>query len=271
MICVDKSIKQFIRNADDGNCQDTRIIDGVEANVTSVGYDLCTQQFLYKENMTSAVCELDPGEAIFVESLETVHFAKNVIGRVYLKNGRIRQGLALDAPVYQPGHKTKIFFRLMNVSENRITLSEKQAYAMLVFEQLEDIPDEPYHGTFADEFNFRDLGAYSSAYRAQLQSLDGKLDDIKELEQRMYGNVTTLLTVFIGIFTLLNININLAKDAANAANFVLFNAGTLCAISFLMALINEMLQKKDKNKAHGLWWAPILCAAVAICGYLLLK
>lgn len=271
MICIDKSIKQFIRNADDGSCQDTRIFHGAETNVTSVGYDLKAQQFLHGDGKKSPVCELEPGEAIFVESKETVRFADNMIGRVYLKNGRIRQGLALDAPVYQPGHMTKIFFRLLNVSENRITLSEDQEYAMIVFERLEAVPEKPYNGAFKDEFNYRDLGSYSSAYKQQIQSLDGKLDDIKEIEQRMYGNVTTLLTVFIGIFTLLNININLAKDAANAANFVLFNAGTLCAISFLMALINEMLQRKDKEKTHKLWWAPLLCAVVAIAGHLMLK
>ena len=271
MICVDKSIKQFIRNADDGSCQDTRIFDGVETNVTSVGYDLRTLQFLCGDGKNSPTYELEPGEAVFVETKETVRFAENMIGRVFLKNSRIRQGLALDAPVYQPGHMTKIFFRLLNVSENRITLSQNQEYAMIVFERLEAVPEESYHGAFADEFIYRDLGSYSSAYKQQIQSLDGKLDDVKEIEQRMYGNVTTLLTVFIGIFTLLNININLVKEAASAANFVLFNAGTLCAISFLMALISEMLQKKDKEKAHGLWLAPILCAAVAIVGYLVLK
>lgn len=270
MICVDKSIKQFIKSEESTNCEGTRIFDGEISCVTNVGYDLRTQRFWHAKDQTSDDCELDPGEAVFVASEETVQFANNVCGRVYLKNSRLRQGLSLEAPVYQPGHTTRIFFRLMNVSDSRISLKKGERYAMLMFEKLEDTPEQPYEGTFSDESNFRGLAGYSAAYKDQIQSIGGRLQELKAIEQRMYGNVSTLLTVFIGIFTLLNINISLAKEAASAANFVLFNAGTLCAVSFLMALINEMMQKNDRQKSHWLWLAPAVCAVVAILGYVIL-
>lgn len=270
MICVDKSIMQFIQNASKDNCQDTCIFDGVNECVTCIGYDLRTKQFQHPKNRITTEWTLDPGEAIIVASEEIIYFGKNVAGRVCLKNSRIRQGLSLDAPIYQPGHKTRIYFRLMNISDNRIILKAGEQYAMLVFEKLECEPEKPYTGTYQEEYDYKDMADYSANYKDQIESIGGKLQKAEELEHRLYGNVSVLLSVFIAIFTLLNINVQLAKEAAGAANFILFNAGTLCAISFLMALINEMLQKNDKTKSHGIWWAPILCAAVAAIGYWLL-
>lgn len=264
MICVDSSIKEFIQNADKADCQDTRIFDGDLNCITSIGYDLRTKQFNYSDGKVSETCTLDPGEAVFVSTEEMIQFGKDVIGRVYLKNSRIRFGLSLDAPVYQPGHKTRIFFRVMNVSDNRITIKRGDSLAMVVFEKLEKIPDNPYEGTFSDEDSFKGMAGYSSALREQIQSIGGKLDEVKDIEHRMYGTVSMLMTVFIGIFTLLNINLSLMKETAGVANYVLFNAVTLSVLSALMALINEILQKNDRKKIHWIWWIPVLCAFVAL-------
>ena len=264
MICVDKSIKQFIRNADDGNCQDTRIIDGVETNVTSVGYDLRTNRFCHDENLISEQYVLEPGEGVFVAAEETVQFAQNMLGRVYLKNSRIRQGLSLEAPVYQPGHKTRIFFRIRNVSANKITLKKGESYAMLVFERLESEPEKAYAGAFADEDIFNGLADYSEMYKNQIEEVGNKLDKLERIEERTYTNVSVLLTIFIGIFTLLNVNITLVQEAASIRNFVMFNAGTLSAIGFLAALVNEIMQKNDKNRIHWIWWLPVICVVIAV-------
>lgn len=264
MICVDKSIKQFIRNADDGSCQDTRIFDGLEKNVTNVGYDLRTKQLCHSGRTVSEEHVLEPGEGIFVAAEETVQFAKNMLGRVHLKNSRIRQGLSLEAPVYQPGHKTRIFFRLRNVSANKITIKAGESYAMLVFERLECEPEKAYTGTFSDEDIFKGLADYSEMYKSQIEEVGGKLDKLERVEERTYTNVSVLLTIFIGIFTLLNVNITLVQEAASIRNFVMFNAGTLGAIGFLVALVNEIMQKNDKNQIHWIWVLPIICVGVAV-------
>ena len=271
MICADSSIKQFIQNADKTDCQATRIFDGDIECVTSIGYDLRTRQFCHGKGLVSDACTLDPGESVFVSAEETIAFGVDVMGRVYLKNSRIRLGLSLDAPVYQPGHKTRIFFRVMNVSDDRITLQKGESLAMIIFEKLEKKPETLYEGTFSDEDTFRGLAGYSAAFKNQIETIGGRLNEVKDIEQRMYGTVSLLMTVFIGIFTLLNVNVSLAKEAAGAANFVLFNAGTLCALSALMAMTNEMMQKNDKRKIHWLWLIPAVCAIVACVGYRLLR
>lgn len=264
MICVDKRIRQFLLNEGDEKCQDTRIIDGDGRNVTSVGYDLRTYQFCYSVHHVSDVCILEPGEGIFVAAEETVQFSEKMIGHVYLKNSRLRQGLSLEAPVYQPGHKTRIFFRLRNVSDSRLTLKKGESYAMLVFEELEEQPEKCYAGTFSDEDVFKGLADYSAAYKGQIEAVGSKLEKIEKIESRTYTNVSVLLTVFIGIFTLLNVNITLAKEADSIRNFIMFNAGTLSAISFLAATINEIMQKNDKHKIHWIWWLPVFCLAIAV-------
>lgn len=264
MICVDKSIKQFILNEGDGSCQDTRIFDGIETSITSVGYDLRTKQFCHGANLVSEEYVLDPGEGVFVAAEETVQFAQNMLGRVYLKNSRLRQGLSLDAPVYQPGHKSRIFFRVRNVSANRITLKKGESYAMLVFERLEEQPEKTYSGTFADEDIFKGLAGYSAAYGSQIEEVGGKLDRMEKIEERVYTNVSVLLTIFIGIFTLLNVNVTLAQQAASLKNFVMFNAGTLSAIGFLSAMVNEIMQKNDKHRIHWIWCLPVICAVIAV-------
>ena len=40
----------------------------------------------------------------------------NVLGRVAEKNSRMRQGLQVDGPHYQPGHITYVFMRVRNIS-----------------------------------------------------------------------------------------------------------------------------------------------------------
>ena len=105
---------------------------------------------------------------------------------------------------------------------------------------------------------------YSAAYKGQIEEVGSKLERIEKIEARTYTNVSILLTVFIGIFTLLNVNITLAKEASSIRNFIMFNAGTLSAISFLVASINEIMQKDDKYKVHWIWFLPVLCLIIAI-------
>ena len=164
-------------------------------------------------------------------------------------------GLTMDAPVYQPGHKTVIFFRLTNVSSDLVCLRKGEKYAMLMFEQLESAPVHPYQGAFQDEFSFQGLADYTSQYADQIKSLDGKINNLQSLEKSIYGNVVTILTIFIAIFTILNINISLAETAATAKAFLVYNLATLGAISFLGVLMEELLHREGPKK-HWLWLIP---------------
>ena len=164
----------------------------------------------------------------------------------------------LDVPVYQPGHKTKIYFRLTNVSNDVLKIEQGAQYAMLMFEQLDKAPDKEYDGTFQAEFDFKGLGDYKSAYLEQIQSIQGKVKNIQDMEKGIYGNVITILTIFVTIFTILNMNIELAKTSATVHVFLNFNLAILGGVSFLALFLAELIGK-DKKWSRWLWLIPLVC------------
>ena len=265
MILVDKEINVFLANGQIGNTDNqTAIFDGSHDCVTNIGYDLRTRGFI-KNGEILTHYDLEPGESAFVESVETVHFDNSTCGIVNIKNSRLRLGLSVEAPVYQPGHKTKIYFRITNLSDRTILLSAGEKYAYIMFEQLISVPDKTYEGTFQNEFKYTGLANYEPVYAEQQRAAEKKLIDLKELEKNIYGNVITIVTVFIAVFSLLNINVTLAQNGTTAANFLMYNSSILGAISFLAILLDELLHRKEK-RGHWLWIIPIVCfAAVILC------
>lgn len=263
MLLVDRDIRTFLTNGSMEDSEQTAIKNGSEQCVTNIGYDLCSQTFIYKGKLVE-VCELNPGESAFVQSKEIVHFDSQTVGKVSLKNSRIRMGFSLDSPVYQPGHTTNIYYRLTNITANALSLRAGEKYAMLMFEQLEAAPDHPYEGTFENEFSFSGLGNYESQYSDQIKLLDEKIDDLKSLEKSIYGNVLAILSVFVAIFTILNINITFASTAASGVTFLAFNLATIGAVSFLSLFMTTLLNKESKPPLH-LWVIPALCF-VAVAG-----
>ena len=257
MLLVDSEIKTFVTNGKLGQTNQTSIIDGDASCITNIGYDLRADRFAREKKLVES-CELQPGESSFVQSKEIISFDKDTVGKVVLKNSRIRMGLTLDAPVYQPGHKTRIFFRLTNVSNDAITLTSGEKYAMLMFEQLHKSPDVPYTGTFEGEFSFKGMADYQSEYADQIKSIDGKIKNLQDLEKSIYGNVITILSIFVAIFTLLNINIDLSNQNNDGAIFLVFNLATLGAISFLAVFLSFLLNKEAKPDKK-LWFIPAIC------------
>ena len=220
------------------------------------------QYFIYNGKSVEA-CELNPGESAFVQSKELVHFDAHTVGRVSLKNSRLRMGFTLDAPVYQPGHTTALYFRLTNISADALALKADESYAMLMFEQLEHSPDKKYGGAFEKEFSFTGLGNYASAYADQIKSLDGKIKDLKSMEKSIYGNVLSILSIFVAIFTIVNINITFASSSESGVTFLAFNLATLGAIAFLSLFMTTLLKRENKI-SNWLWLIPAVCfAAVA--------
>ena len=106
--------KEIARLADDG------AISGAKAeNIGPVSYDLTTNAFHVESSAQDAV-SLEPGDSVFVSSAECLHLPDNVAARVGLKNSRIREGLSLDAPLYFPGHETRVFFRVTKIGRAHV-------------------------------------------------------------------------------------------------------------------------------------------------------
>lgn len=225
-------------------------IEGAKADrVGPVTYDLATKGYFVDAesyaHMSSHVV-LMPGDSTFVASEEIVDVPRDYACRVLLRNSRIREGLRLDAPLYFPGHKTRVYFRVTNVSSCEIDLSSESGLAQIAFEPLDEPTDAPYTGAYVDEFSFKGMGDYDSRYGKELKVLEEKTDKLEELEGRIYGNVLAVMAIVAAVFTLVNVNIGIDGDA-NLKTVLCANLTTVGSISLLAGLTGVA------TKAKGLY------------------
>jgi deoxycytidine triphosphate deaminase len=165
MILVDKDIKKRI-------AQKELIIEGYqEQNVNGASYELTVDCVYDANGKGNGVFKLHPGDIVFVKTQEKLNIPQDILGRIAEKNSRMRQGLIVAGPHYQPGHITYAFLRVQNVSENTIELSRGMKIAQIMFEQLSGIPDMPYNkqqnASFQNEETYVGLGNYREEYERQ--------------------------------------------------------------------------------------------------------
>ena len=167
MILVDKDIKTRIQERKE--LIDPK--DYKESNLNGVSYDLTIDVIYDKDEQSHSIYELKPGETVFVKTEERLIIPHDILGRIAEKHSRMRQGLVVAEPYYQPGHNTYAFLRVENISENIIKLEKGTKIAQVMFEQLSDIPDMPYDkqpgASFQNEEKYRGLGNYKEEYEKQ--------------------------------------------------------------------------------------------------------
>lgn len=258
MILVDRQIEDRVHSC--------TLIEHFESkNLQSMLYDLTVEKFIETsngENKEFTSHTLLPMESVIVATREIIHMPKDLIAHIVGKNSRIRQGLMIESPVYQPCHATRVYFRITNLSNVSIILYSGKSYASIMFELLDGTPDNVYGGTFQDELNYDYLGNYAAEYSKELKAVEEKIDEFKEMEKSVYSNVITILTVFIAIFSIINVNVSLASGAnLDWTHFVLFNLCTIGSISLLANYIIRHLS--PKTFANRFWVIPLLCFAIA--------
>lgn len=219
------------------------------AHVQNICYDLSTESFCSEPNAETESTTLAPGGSVFVKTAEAVNLPDNMVGIVCLRNSRIRQGLDLSAPVYQPGHYTKIFFRLTNISQQSIRLGKDDEIASIMFSELSESVQAPYEGTFQSEFTFRGMGKYGPSLSKEVSEIEKKVDRVENIEKDIYGNVLAIMAIFVGIFSLINVNVTLAAQNVDIKMLLTMNLTTVSSISFLLAVINTMLPSGKYRKA----------------------
>lgn len=234
---------------------------------TNIGYDLRADYFVSKGINVPHVT-LKCGESAFVGTTENIKLPNDMIARIVLKNSRIRQGFSLDAPVYQPGHYTKVFFRLTNVSSDEIELRSGDKYAMIMFETLSRPVDSPYSGTFSGEMDFSGMGRYTDIYKKEMQQIERKAEDLKTMERSIYANVLVILTVFVALFSFLTTNLSLLSASANITQFLVYNFVMLGCVSFLVALLNGIISVKKRS--IFLWGVSAIMFVAAILVFIFL-
>ena len=255
MTLVDKEIQSLL---DAGI-----LIDADPKNIGSISCDLRSYHFAQEANDEMEEFTLAPGESVFVACQECVRLPNDLIARIVIRNSRIREGLSLTAPVYQPGHETRLYFRLTNMTEKAIQLTKDSKYASVMFERLASAPNKPYNGTFQKELSFSKMGAYHKEYKIELSEVEEKADNIMHMEKNIYSNVITLMTIFIALFSLINVNVELTYAAnIETSRMIVFNLAMIGSIAFLVSVIRLSMSKKKKWE----FWVLLVLAILSLVG-----
>ena len=252
MLLSDAKIRELINN--------NVLQNANEHNIGPVSYDLTTKSFHSKDSEKS-YADLMPGDSIFVSSEEVIDLPSDLAARVSLRNSRIRQGLTLDAPLYFPGLKTRVFFRVTNISSDEIKLNPTKGIAQLSFETISGTVEKPYHGAFSDEFDYSGMGNYTDIYKSEMEEIDRREDSLKKMESRIYERVIALFAIFAAIFTLVNINAGSLIGNASGITIATVNLSIIGGFSALVGLIAIAL------KAEGIA-SKIILFAIAIVAFI---
>lgn len=247
MILVDKEIRNRINGAE------PLISDFNDDNLGPISYDLTLDSILLGENEISSH-ELEPGGFVYVKAKETLAMPNDLIGRIEEKNSRMRMGLIVSGPTYQPGHKTALFLRVQNISSNSITLRKGTKIAQIVFEKLSEEPDTPYNqdtrASYNNEFQYSEFGHYESEYKADIKKIERIKENLEEKETQIYGNVLTFMGILMGIFSIVTLNLEAFAKANITTNYIIvMNLSITLAIELLMSIILIFINKNiNKGK-----------------------
>ncbi|TGY60076.1 hypothetical protein E5335_02090 [Coriobacteriaceae bacterium] len=213
-----------------------------EENVGQVSVDTTTKGFYGQDGELRERCTLSPGDSVMVAAVECIDLPDDVACRVILRNSRIREGLTLDAPLYFPTHKTRVFFRVTNVSANSIGLDTSNGIAALTFERVDGGIGSPYRGAFVDELSYRDLASYTDVYAGDVTKAERAADRAENVEKRAYSVVMTLMAVFVSVFTLVNVNLMSAFGGADPGTIVVMNLSAVGCLLAMFSVITVVLK-----------------------------
>ena len=226
-----------------------------ENNIQTIAYDLTLETIVEvgEERREKSSYSLKPGETVFIASKELLTVPVDCMGFVTLRNSCIRMGLELAAPVYYPGHKTKVFVRITNISNDEVELNRGDSIVSLMLYRLDGETAHPYDGKYSGQLKYDNINDFTSTRLPELRKIERKADDIKGIEKNIYTNVITIMTIFIGIFSLLNLNLAFLKNDVSTNYMVLYNFMMVTGISILTTLISLVMNStKKKTIALGI-------------------
>lgn len=212
-----------------------------------IGYDLRIKEIYIptkrnkKESCTLSSYDLLPGKTVFVGTIEDINMPLDMVGIIVQRNSRIRLGLQVTGPVYHPGHHTKVFLRVTNVSDKAITLAENDCIASIMFEKLSS-EAEKYDGAFKDEFDYTALDNYKDLLRTS--DIDEKMHNLEHIEKTLYEKVIVILTIFVGLFSLINLNINFLSGDEDLKQMLAYNLISIGSIGTLIGFIGLLINNK---------------------------
>lgn len=164
-ILTDKQISSLI--------DENVLINASKSKILSIGYDLTPHSYFNTLGAHYQAIKLAPTDSIFVRSVEAVNLPNNIAAMIKLRNSRIRQVLQLEAPIYQPGHSTSIYYRITNISKSVINLSLDDGSAYIVFYELDRDTGLPYNGAFQHESEvFFAMSTYAEKFMKEMSNVE---------------------------------------------------------------------------------------------------
>ena len=159
-----------------------------QENAGAISYDLCVAYILDNttERNKREQYNISPGETVFIASQENINLPNNIFAQIIERYSSIRKGLAIASPTYMPGHHTRIFTRITNISNDIIAIQKGDSIVSIMFYAYDKDVDKPYNGTYQGEFDFKNSGIYHDIPTPNViklnQELDGKLNDVKDID-----------------------------------------------------------------------------------------
>lgn len=257
MIYTDRDIKEHSSNI---------FLEGYSEKLLGpVSHDLTIKSFVVEDKSVDSFT-IDPEGLVIIETNQKISIPKNLMGRIGEKNSRIRQGLYVSGPHYFPGHTTRIFLRVYNMSPYAITLKAGDAIAQIFFEELKDLPEQAYDqidsSSYNDENEYRGLGKYKSSYEKRMARMQELSDDLDEKENRLYANIITLMGIFVSVFSLIMVNFS-QINVLEGNTLIKINLSLGFVITLLMGCIMIFVNRKQRSNRISLIAFAILVVALA--------
>lgn len=259
MLLVDSEIKKL------GN---SVIINGFnEKNIHSISYDIFVDKIITPQGESDHYI-LPSLETVYIKTKEEILVPDNLMIQVGQRNSLMRLGFQVDAPFYHPGHQTYMFIRVRNISANDIDISNGDPIGQLFFWTLSTKPEQTYsqqpNASFNNESKYRQFGNYKQEYEKKIHKIEKVSENLEETESRIYGNLLTMMGIFVSIFSLVVVNFNIvANSTPSLKTIYTVNGSLMLVITFMVGLIFSLLNfnKHNKNK-NTLTMASIIYAII---------
>ena len=96
--------------------------------------------------------------------------------------------------------------------------------------------------------------------------INKKIENLENIEKSLYEKVIAILTVFVGIFSLINLNINFAAIADSLTQMLVYNLISIGSIGMLISFIGFLIKGERRNKATiTILLVSVLAIAAAFC------
>lgn len=148
-----------------------------------------------------------------------------------------------------PDIKPIFFLRVHNITSKNIPLYKGQGIAQIMFDYLSIEPEIPYSkdtsNSYQNESNYLGIqGEWRKNWLEQFKKYDYQIDKLEDIENRIYGNILTLMGIFISIFSLLSFNFNAISSQIDIISLLRMDFSLTLLLYILIGAITIIVNKQ---------------------------